>query len=259
MGSGSRSGARPWRGACIDPVSCIELGGKHVLTIIRSVAIAAMLALSACATSSQTAALPSGFAQPDLQDPTAIAGDLEYRIGPSDLLKVKVFQVEDLDREVRVNNAGEISLPLVGVVKAAGRTVNELEADLAQRFASRYLQNPQVTVFVEDFASMRVTVGGAVKKGGVFPVTSRLTLLQSIALAEGVIETANLKNVVVFREVGGERQFARFDLKQIVSGEMPDPELRGNDVVVVDTSAGKVALKNLIQLAPLLAVWGRYR
>ncbi len=93
----------------------------------------------------------------------------EYHIGPSDLLSVKVFQVEDLDRHVRVNNAGDISLPLVGAVHAAGRTVEELQSDVQHRYASRYLQDPQVSVFVEEFASQRITVGGSVKK----PASSR--------------------------------------------------------------------------------------
>lgn len=229
-----------------------------MFTIFRSAVFAATLALCACASSPEPQ-VPSGFSAPSQDGLQAIAGASEYRIGPSDLLSVKVFQIEDLDREVRVNNAGEISLPLVGVVKAAGRTENELEAELAARFGSRYLQNPQVTVFVEEFASKRVTVGGAVKKPGIYPVTSRLTLLQSVALAEGVVETASLKNVIVFREANGERQFARFDLKRIADGEIPDPELQGNDVVVVDTSTGKIALKNLIQLAPFVAVWRAYR
>lgn len=229
-----------------------------MFTIFRSAVVAASLALCACASSPEPQ-VASGFGVPSRDGLQAVAGASEYRIGPSDLLSVKVFQIEDLDREVRVNNAGEISLPLVGVVKAAGRTENELEAELATRFGGRYLQNPQVTVFVEEFASKRVTVGGAVKKPGIYPVTSRLTLLQSVALAEGVIETASLKNVIVFREANGERQFARFDLKRIADGEIPDPELQGNDVVVVDTSTGKIALKNLIQLAPFVAVWRAYR
>ena len=72
-----------------------------------------------------------------------------------------------------------------------------------------------MSVFVKEFSSQRVTVGGAVKKPGIFPLTTpRLTLVQAVALSEGLSETANTDNVVVFRTVNGRRQFARFDLER---------------------------------------------
>lgn len=193
-------------------------------------------------------------------DPVAAAlGRPEYRIGPSDLLTVTVFQIEDLDRDVRVNNAGQVSLPLIGAVGAAGRTVNELETVIASRYAARYLQNPQVSVFVKEFSSQRVTVGGAVTKPGIFPMPTRLTLLQALALAEGLQPTASERNVIVFRTVKGQRVFARFDVGAIAKGKNSDPEIMGEDVIMVDTSGGKVFLQNLIKVAPLVAVWRVYR
>lgn len=193
-------------------------------------------------------------------DPVAEAvGRPEYRIGPSDLLTITVFQVEDLDREVRVDNAGRISLPLIGVVAAAGQTVTGLEADIATRYGATYLQDPQVSVFVKEFASQRITVSGEVEQPGIYPIASQLTLLQAIALAEGMSDVASYDNVLVFRTINGERQYARFDVDAIQDGTQPDPVLMGNDVVVVDTSGGKVALQNLIKLAPFVAVWRAYR
>jgi polysaccharide export outer membrane protein len=193
-------------------------------------------------------------------DPVAAAiGRPEYRIGPSDLLSVTVFQTKDLDREVRVDNAGQVSLPLIGTVEAAGRTAHELEADLATRYGARYLQDPQISVFVKEFASQRVTVEGAVGKPGIYPVSTRLTLLQAIALAEGLDDNASERNVIVFRTAQGRRQFARFDLEAIRDGSNDDPEIQGEDVIVVDTSGGKVFLQNLIKLAPFVAVWRAYR
>nr|WP_254201262.1 polysaccharide biosynthesis/export family protein [Lysobacter sp. MMG2] len=186
-------------------------------------------------------------------------GRSEYRIGPSDLLTVTVFQVDDLNREVRVNNAGLISLPLVGAVDVAGRTVGEIEELLAERYSERYLRTPQVSVFVKEFSSQRVTVSGAVKKPGIYPMASRLTLVQSISLAEGLSEIGSERNVLVFRTVGGERKYARFDVKAINRGEQPDPEIYGDDVIVVDTSAGRLTLKTLVQLAPFVAVWRAYQ
>jgi polysaccharide export outer membrane protein len=186
-------------------------------------------------------------------------GRPEYRIGPSDLLAVTVFQIKDLDREVRVNNAGQVTLPLIGPVDVVGRTVDQLEREIAERYSQRFLQDPQVTVFVKEFASQRVTVGGAVDKPGIYPIASRMTLLQSIALAGGLDDVASHTNVLVFRTSGGHRVYARFDVAAIEAGELPDPELTGEDVVVVDTSTGKITLQNLIKLAPFVAVWRAYR
>jgi polysaccharide export outer membrane protein len=225
--------------------------------LIRSAALAAMLLTGACASGGKTATTDSIL--PPADPVTAAVGRPEYRIGPSDLLTVEVFQIEDLGREVRVNNAGQISLPLVGAIDVAGLTVDQIEAEVARRYAARYLQDPQVSVFVKEFASQRVTVGGAVNKPGIYPMTSRLTLLQALALAEGTADIASLRNVIVFRTSGGTRQFARFDVDAIQAGESADPELSGEDVVVVDTSTGKIALQNLIKLAPFVAVWRAYR
>lgn len=192
-------------------------------------------------------------------DPVAEAvGHPEYRIGPSDLLEVKVFQVEDLDREVRVDNAGQVSLPLIGAVAAAGKTVPGLQAEIADLYRARYLQDPQVSVLVKEAASQRITVSGEVEKPGVYPIESQLTLLQALATAEGFSEVGNPHNVFVFRVVDGQRMFARFDIEQIEAGTLADPVLEGNDVVVVPSSTSRTAWLNFIKLSPLFAVWLRY-
>lgn len=212
--------------------------------------------LSACAGRGdvvQTRPLP-------VVDPVAeVIGQPEYRIGPYDLLTVTVFQIKDLDREVRVNNAGQISLPLIGGVQAAGRTVAELEAEIARLYGARYLQDPQVTLFVKEFSSQRVTVNGAVRRTGIFPMNAtRLSLLQAVSLGEGLTDTANPHHVAVLRRVDGRTMVARFDLEAIREGRMQDPEIIGNDIVVVDESQGAIWFKRFIQVAPILTAWFYY-
>jgi len=221
--------------------------------LLRCLALFCAVLLSACVSSGEVSA-PQG-ALPDADPVAAALGRPEYRIGPSDLLTVTVFQVTDLNRDVRVNNAGQISLPLIGALDAAGQTVSELEGLISKRYAAHYLQNPQVSVFVKEFSSQRVTVGGAVKKPGIFPLTTRLTLLQALALSEGLTETGSEHNVIVFRTVRGKRQVARFDLGSIAAGKSQDPEIMGEDVVMVDTSSGKLLLQNAIRVAPLIGIW----
>lgn len=186
----------------------------------------------------------------------AYKGASDYRIGAQDLLQISVFGVKDLDKDVRVNSNGQISLPLVGAVMAGGHTIPELEAELAKKYAEGYLQKPQVTVFVKEFTSQRITVEGAVKKPGIFPITGRTTLLQAIALAEGVDDKiADLSGIVVMRQVGGRKQAAVFDLRQVRKGNIEDPQLYGDDVIVVEQSGSKTAIRRIIETVPALGLF----
>jgi polysaccharide export outer membrane protein len=195
-------------------------------------------------------------------DSTAITGAYEgvseYHIGPQDLLEISVFQVKDLDRAVRVNSGGQISLPLIGVVQAGGKTVQELEDEIAAKLTDGYLQSPQVSVFVKEFTSQRVTLEGAVKKPGIYPLTGKTSLLQAIAMAEGTDPLANLEGVVVFRMVDGKKMAAVFDLKEVRAGRIEDPKIYGDDIVVIDQSGSKTALRRIIEAVPILNVFRLY-
>ena len=178
-------------------------------------------------------------------------GVSEYRIGPSDLLEINVFQVADLNRTVRVNTSGDISLPLIGVMKAGGMTVQELEAKIAKSLDANFLQNPQVTVFVKEFTSQRVTLEGAVKTPGIYPLTGKTTLLQAIAMAQGLDPLADLKGIVIFRVVEGKKMGARFDIKAIRSGAAADPLVYGDDIIVIDQSGSKTAFRRIMESLPI--------
>lgn len=184
----------------------------------------------------------------------ATPGSAAYRIGPLDVLDISVFKVADLSKSVQVSDAGTINLPLVGEVPAAGRTARDVEQDLTRLFGGKYLQNPQVTVFIKEYNSQRITVEGAVKKPGVYPIQGQMTLLQSIATANGLEQASDL-TVIVFRDAAGKRQAARFDLDQIRGGSAADPRLQAGDVVVVNSSALKEAFGHVTKLFPLASVF----
>lgn len=188
----------------------------------------------------------------------AYTGTSEYRVGAQDLLEISVFQVGDLNRTVRVNSNGQISLPLIGVVQAGGNTVQELEKLIATKLSESYLQEPQVSVFVKEFTSQRVTIEGAIEKPGIYPITGKTSLLQAIAMGGGVTDLANLQGVVVFRTVDGQRMAAVFDLKQIRAGDAPDPQIYGDDIVVVDQSGAKTGLRQLLQTIPAFNLFRVY-
>ena len=177
--------------------------------------------------------------------PSVVDADA-YRIGPDDVLKISVFQVPDLSTEERVSDAGTIVMPLIGVVQVAGLTPAQAETKIASALAEDYLQNPQVDIFVSEQANMKVTVGGAVTKPGVFPLSGKTTLLNAIAQAEGVTGVANKKEVVIFRTTPSAGMKAYIvNLNEVQRGESMDPVLAGDDKVIVPESGSAVLLKGM--------------
>ena len=216
--------------------------------VARAATLVLPALLAACASiSSPTQAVPvvpgggKGF------DPARVFGAAaqQYHLGPGDLLEIQVFQVKDLDRKVRVGATGDISLPLAGTLEVGGLTSEQAQHAIAQRLAATYVQDPQVSVFVKEAASQRVTVDGAVTKPGVFPIVGQINLLQAIALAEGPTPLADYSRVVIFRTIDGKPMAARFDLDRIRDGKMIDPPIYANDIVVVDQSGIKTVLKQI--------------
>jgi polysaccharide export outer membrane protein len=184
-----------------------------------------------------------------------VSGATEYHIGPMDVLDISVFQVADLTRTVQVDAAGQITLPLIGQVPVAGKTVTQVQKDIADKLAAKYLQSPDVTVFVKEFTSQKVTVDGSVNQPGVYAIAGKTTLLQAIAMARGTDRDANFKRVVIFRMIKNQRMAAVFDIGQIRAGRMDDPEIFGNDVVVVDRDGMKSVLRGLTGAVPIFSVF----
>lgn len=120
----------------------------------------------------------------------------EGQIGPEDLLEITILGAEELNRTVRVNNAGEISLPLIGPLVAAGRTARELEQEIGGRLAERYMRDPQVSVFVKELNSRGVAVFGAVARPGVYQLRRGSSVVEVLSLAGGLAEDAGDRVVI---------------------------------------------------------------
>lgn len=225
----------------------------------RLFALAALALVAGCAelSAGKQGSVPSASFLP----PDAVAVVQDYRIGPGDTLSINTFQEKDLTLDhVDVDASGNILLPLVGSVHAAGLSSSALATELESRLGKRYLRDPQVSVIVTSAVSQKVTVEGSVMQAGVFELKGQMTLLQAIALAKGPNRTAKLDRVVIFRTIDRTRQFALFDVEAIRRGDMPDPEIRGDDVVVVPFSKGKGVFRDLLTTLPSLgvfAVFGR--
>jgi polysaccharide biosynthesis/export protein len=179
----------------------------------------------------------------------------DYRIAPLDLLEISVFGVPDLNRAVQVSSSGMISLPLIKTVKAGGLTQSQLEQQIAKKLEANYLQSPQVSVFVKEYNSQRITVDGAVQKPGIFPIIGKVSLLQAVALAQGLTVVADPSAVLVFRTVDNKRMAARFDLRDVRSGKIDDPFLQAGDIVMVDESKGRTMLRDISTALPLTGLF----
>lgn len=181
-------------------------------------------------------------------------GSEAYKIGPMDVLEISVFQVPELSKTVQVGADGTINLPLAGSIHAAGQTPGEIERDLTARLGRRYLQSPQVNVYLKEYNSQRITVDGAVKRPGVYPLRGPATLLQVLATAEGFTDTAD-PTVVIFRTENGVRTAAKFDVSSIRSGNAKDPQIVQGDVVVVSTSTMKESYQALLKILPVSSLF----
>ena len=121
-----------------------------------------------------------------------------------------------------------------------------------QRLAGKYLVDPQVTVNLVQTVSQVMTVDGQVASPGQFPVVGRMTLMRAVAVAGGTKDYADLQDVVVFREVGGQKYAALYNLEAIRRGNYADPEIYANDVIIVGDDNAKRVFRDLLQNAPLL-------
>ena len=148
---------------------------------------------------------------------------------------------------MRVNSTGHVSLPLVGAVQVAGLTPSDAEALIALQYGSKYLQDPQISIFIREFTTQRITLDGAVVKPGIYPLTGQITLLRALALAGGGSQLADLEQVMLFRITPqGQSLVEKHDVLKIRLGEAPDPLLQSDDVVVVNRDPQRAALRDSV-------------
>jgi polysaccharide export outer membrane protein len=288
---------------------------------------------------------PASATDPKTSANTVQPSRHDVLIGAGDLLEVSVYGTKDFDKEVRVSDSGEISLPLLGSVEVAGLTTLQAEQFIAKLLANgQYFNNPQVSVFEKEYSTQGVSVLGEVQKPGIYPLLgqhtlfdaisaaggttpkagkevtvvhrldsnqpqrvtlsygpdgplngnapvhpgdtvmvskagivyvvgdvrlpsgivmedSKLTVLQAIAMAQGVNPTASLDKAKLIRKTPAGRQEIPIALKKILASKAPDPELQPDDIVFVPSSITKSvtrrALEAAVQTATGVAIYRR--
>lgn len=133
--------------------------------------------------------------------PSAPVSSKNYVLRSGDLVRIQVFQEPDLDRDLRVAQDATIVLPLIGTISVGQRTLQEVEADIAQRFDADYLVNPQINVTVLQYAERRVNIMGMVNQPGmvVFPPEEQMSLLDAITRAGGFNRLGDRRRVRLTR------------------------------------------------------------
>lgn len=163
-----------------------------------------------------------------------VTPDLNYVIGPEDLLDVSVWKEPELTRTVPVRPDGKISLPLLNDVQAAGQTPTELATRVTESL-KRYVTNPQVTVIVTAINSQRIYLLGEVTRAGAYPLLPGMTVLQALSSAGGITQYARTQKIYVLREGEGGQVKVPFNYKEFLSGKHPEQNvaLKVGDTIVV--------------------------
>jgi polysaccharide biosynthesis/export protein len=268
-------------------------------------AIIGLLLLAGCTGSSQQVVTAQALSQIKAPDPnkelqqqlmvqasqTSAANYKDYQVGPEDQLAIVIFGQDNLNRELRVNGQGEIAMPLIGVVKVAGLTPQQIQTRLQEMYNAHFLVNPQITVEVKEFRHQRVAVTGAVAKPGSYEIIGPRTLLEVLSLAGGfsntitptgqagdvidVIRHQNAPDGATSLKAGGSKPFTPktetmvIDLRRLVSGQSPELNIpvRNGDVIHVPFAGtayvlggvrkpGNIAVKENLTVSQAVALAG---
>jgi polysaccharide export outer membrane protein len=178
---------------------------------------------------------------------------------PGDQINVNVFQEENLStKDAVIDQAGNVSLPLIGETRAAGLSPAQLSRVIEKAYANAYLRDPHVNVVVEKAAPRVVSVEGQVVLPGVYEVQQGYTLLSALALAGSPSEVAKLNEVLIFRQRDGQRMGGRFDVTDIRAGRSADPLVLPGDVIVVGYGRVRGAYLDFLKTAPIIGAFARY-
>jgi polysaccharide export outer membrane protein len=172
-------------------------------------------------------------AQTDQSDPDS--GPVpDFIIGAEDVLFINVWHEPDFTVTVKVRSDGKISFPLLEDIQASGLTTNELQKRITDEL-NKLLNEPKVTVIVQEIHSHHVHVIGSVGRPGAYDIRGPLSVMELLARAGGLAESARPKGIVIVRTDGGRSRRFRFDYNRYVSGEnlQQNISLRTGDVIIV--------------------------
>jgi len=157
-----------------------------------------------------------------------------YRVQPGDVLGISVWREEGLEKQVIVRPDGGLSFPLVGNVQASGKSIPELQTEVADKL-KRFIPDPSVNVAVLKLDGNKVYVIGKVNRPGEFPVTRNVDVVQALAMAGGMTPYAAVNKIHILRRSGGKQSAIPFAYGDVEKGQDLEQNivLQAGDVVVV--------------------------
>lgn len=170
---------------------------------------------------------------PDTKTTNKVSADAPYVIGVDDVLSISVWKDQELTRTLPVRPDGYITLPLIGDIMANGQTSAQLRDEISNRLR-KYMNDPVVTVTVQEIRSRHINVVGEIMKPGTFPMVNSMNVIDAIALAGGFKEFARTSKIYVLRQNDdGTTQRIAFDYKHAIRGNGKVLALQAHDTVVV--------------------------
>lgn len=179
------------------------------------------------------ASAPAGPATP--LAPSVRAVSLQT-LGPNDVFEVRVFRHPELSQAYRVGPDGTIDFPLIGVVPVAGRTASQVAADLQLALGTDYIKSPQVSIFIKEYNSQKVSVFGQVSKPGTFPYAAGMNIIEAITMAGGFTNLASKDSVNITRVVDDREVRLTIQVDSILRGAVRNFDLVPGDIVYVPES-----------------------
>nr|WP_232367382.1 polysaccharide biosynthesis/export family protein [Altererythrobacter lutimaris] len=213
--------------------------------------LALALSLSACAGDKSVAGAPT-IEVANLETLPRPTATNPFLLTPLSEIEVNVYQSPELSGTFVIDENGNVRMPLIGDVAASGETPGALARTLEAKLAEKFMRDPQVQVRPTQFDPPSVAVGGQVTNPGTYPISTSRSLMRAVINAGGSAEFADNEDVLIFREVDGQRYIGVYNLAGIRRGHYEDPPIYAGDIIAVGDNPRKRAIAKFLEVAPLV-------
>jgi len=202
-------------------------------SLFRLLCVLWIASVAVCGFAEPPTATPLPSAPPEHTEKTTAVVEGDYHLANHDVVRITVFQEDELTTTTRIGEDGLIHFPLIGDVELAGKTVRQAAVLIETLLKKRFLVNPQVSISITEFVKKRFTVLGQVKNPGSYevPASENLELIQAIGMAGGYTRSANQGKILIKRLVDGSERVYKVNGKELAHGE----GAKGFRVVAGDT------------------------
>ncbi len=157
-------------------------------------------------------------------------------LGPGDIIHINVYKEKELSGKYMIDSDGTIVFPFIGQIKISGMTPNQAAEKIASLLRGKYLKDPQVTIYVDQYNSKKVYVLGEVNKPGTFRYEDNMNIIQAITLAGGFSRYAAKNRTSVIRKIDGKEEKIIVPVEDIAEGKRPNFKLLPDDIIYVPES-----------------------